>query len=82
MKKISKTDLVLRFMKEHGSITQMQAYSDCRFATRLGSIIYNLREQGYVIETEMCKGGDAISNYAKYILIETPQNAKVKQRNG
>ena len=66
----TKTSEVLGYLKEHGSITSMEAIE--RFgATRLSSIIFNLRHRGYEIET-VTKGtvdryGHAV-NYAKYVL--------------
>ena len=44
-------DDVLEHLKEHGSITSMEAISNYG-ATRLSDIIFRLRKRGYIISTE------------------------------
>ena len=65
----NQTTEILKHLKKHRSITSIDAI-ELYGATRLASIIYNLRQRGYMIETKMCVGktryGDAV-NYAKYI---------------
>lgn len=44
---------ILRYMQEHGSITQREAYKlGCM---RLGARIYEMRTDGYIIKTEFMK---------------------------
>ena len=67
---MNKTTAVLDHMREHGSITQMEA-TELFGATRLGAIVFNLRRKGHDIETVTMgttdKYGHA-ANYAKYVL--------------
>ena len=63
---------VLNYIREHGSITVLQAFSDLKI-TQLGTRIYNLRAQGYDIETTDEKYKNAQGQtirWAKYILHE------------
>lgn len=66
----TKTGEILRHMKENGSITSVEAIS--RYgATRLSSIIFNLRKAGHDIETVRMNTTDRYGhnvNYAKYVL--------------
>jgi len=77
---MNKTIAVLNHLRENGSITSMEAIE--RFgATRLSSIIFNLRHRGYEIET-VTKGtvdryGHAV-NYAKYVLHQEEKPAPLK----
>lgn len=65
-----KTTKIIEYMKEHGSITPMDALNKFH-VFRLASIIYNLREHhGYDIATMMEEGKDADGNkveYARYV---------------
>jgi hypothetical protein len=61
-KKITKTSLVLKHLKEHGKITSMEAIVKWK-ATRLAAIILNLRKN-YSIDTEMVPFDGA--RYARY----------------
>lgn len=65
---MNKTTAVLDHMKEHGSITQMEAI-ELFGATRLSAIIFNLRRRGHEIETVTMgmtdRYGHAV-NYARY----------------
>ena len=67
----NKTSKIIEYMKEHGSITPMDALQKFH-VFRLASIIYNLREHYlYPIETVMEEGKDAEENtvtYARYFL--------------
>ena len=69
-KKITKKQMVLDHLKNHGSITSMEAI-DNYGATRLSAIIFNLRKEGYSIDTLDIKGVDRYGNsvvYGKYVL--------------
>lgn len=48
--KINKTTEVLKHLKEHGSITSLEAFNLYE-ATRLSAIIFNLKKKGYDIIT-------------------------------
>lgn len=70
-KKKNKTQVVLEHLKEHGTITSLEAI-DKYGATRLSDIIYRLRKQGINIETINIPFTDRYgtkSKYGKYILI-------------
>lgn len=67
-----KTSEVLRHLKEHGSITSMEAWK-LFGATRLSAIIFNLRRRGHVIDTTSEAGIDKYGhavNYARYVYHE------------
>jgi hypothetical protein len=69
-KRINKTQLVLDHLEKYGTITSLEAI-ELYSATRLSSIIYNLRKRGHDIVTEKIPFTDkygAKSNYGKYIL--------------
>ena len=61
--KPSKTLYVLNHLKEHGKITSWEAIQLYK-ATRLSGIIFTLKQQGYVIDTD----GGTGRNFATYIL--------------
>lgn len=69
-KKITKTSMVLDHLKKHGTITSMEAIENYG-ATRLSAIIFNLRKQGYNIDTIDVKSVDRYGNsvvYGKYVM--------------
>ena len=74
---MNKTIAVLQHMREHEGITQLEA-TELYGATRLSSIVFNLRKRGHDIETVTMgttdRYGHAI-NYAKYVLRESKQDA-------
>ena len=61
-KKVTKTASVLKHLKEHGSLTSLEAIHRWT-ATRLSGIIFNLRKK-HTIETEMIPFDGA--RYARY----------------
>ena len=67
---MTQTERVIKHLKEHGSITPLEAIKEYGI-TRLGARIRDLRDLGYDIETqtETSKNrfGDKTS-YAKYVL--------------
>lgn len=64
MKK-NKTTEVLKHMKQHKYITSEKAFE--KFGvTRLGSIIFNLREHGYLIDTVMVESVDRYGNKIEF----------------
>lgn len=74
MSKITATADILKYMREHGYITAKIAYD--RFGVeRLASIIFNLRQRGYVIDSVMVTGTTRYDErvvYARYFLREEP----------
>lgn len=70
-KKTNKTIKVIEHLKNHGSITSLEAI-DMYGATRLSAIIFRLRGQGYNIETHSMPFIDRYGNsavYGKYVLV-------------
>lgn len=69
-KRLTQYDRILAYLKEHGSITSLQAIR-LFGATRLSAVIFNLRKDGYIIVDEFItrknRYGDKVS-FAKYIL--------------
>ena len=68
MKKINKSHEVLKHLKRYGQIDTWTAIEKFR-ATRLSSIIYNLRRKGYDIESKW-KDTSNGARFVKYILIK------------
>lgn len=70
--KSTQCDKVLQYMRQFGSITQLEALSDIG-CMRLASRISDLRQQGYAIGRRMKTGknryGDSVS-FAEYYLEE------------
>lgn len=63
---------VLNYIREHGSITSMQAFTDLKI-TRLSARIFNLRAQGHNIEnvSHTYKNGQGtFTTYTEYVLRE------------
>ena len=64
-----KTKKVLEYLQSNGSITTMDAFIKFK-ATRLSSIIFNLKKYGYVInsinETSCSENGET-SHYVRYV---------------
>lgn len=65
-------DRVLAHLREHGSITSLEAIKEYG-ATRLSAIIFELRAEGYDIDTDFetskNRYGDKVT-YARYVLRE------------
>lgn len=70
--KSTQCEKVLAYMRQFGSITQLEALSDLG-CMRLASRISDLRQQGYAIGRRIRTGknryGDSVS-FAEYYLIE------------
>lgn len=67
---MSKTKLVLDWMKAHAGISSMDAFEHLGL-TRLAAVIFELRKKGYDIETVIVDGKDRYGNrtrYARYYL--------------
>lgn len=65
MQRMSQNEIVLRFMKENGYITSMQAFGEG--ITRLASRIHELRKLGYNIQSVTCT---VRSRYGKNVRFE------------
>lgn len=68
--RVTKTAQILEHLKNYGTITSWQAIQEYG-ATRLSAIIFNLRKDGYDIntKTELTKDRNGnVCQYAKYIL--------------
>lgn len=67
---MNKHKAVLEWLKAGSSISSIEAVENFG-ATRLSAIIFNLKKQGYNIETVMCDGTDRFGNpvrFARYYL--------------
>ena len=65
MKKSQRTE-VLRYMKSHkGGITDAKA-NELFGVQRMGSVIYDLRQQGVIIETVMVERTNRYGNYQRF----------------
>ena len=76
MKKPTQCERIVQYMKDFGSITTLQAFTDLG-CTRLASRVNDLRNQGYDIKSEFVSGKnryDETVSYKKYYLGGT-QNA-------
>lgn len=71
-KRLTQYDRVLKHLKDYGTITDLEAYSEYGIR-RLGAVIFNMRKDGYAIMTEYItkpnRYGDK-TTFAKYVLIE------------
>lgn len=64
MKKSQRSE-VLRYMKQHRCITANTAH-DLFGVNRIGTVISDLRDQGYLIETVMVDGTNKYGNSCRY----------------
>lgn len=72
MERTTQRSEVLKYLKEHETITSLEAI-EYFGATRLADIIYNLRKRGHLIETIDCAGKNWYGGYcvyAKYKYVE------------
>ncbi|MBE7032924.1 MAG: hypothetical protein E7406_01705 [Ruminococcaceae bacterium] len=72
MKKPTQCERIIQYMKDFGSITTLQAFTDLG-CTRLASRVNDLRNQGYDIKSEFVSGKnryDETVSYKKYYLGE------------
>lgn len=67
---MTQTEKILRHLRKYGSITSWEAITEYRI-TRLGAIIFELRKDGYIIDSTLVvarnKDGEPIK-YARYTL--------------
>lgn len=64
----TKTNAIVRFMIERGSITTIEGFTEL-YAYRIGAGIKALRNMGYIIETTMVKVPGRKHPIAKYTLV-------------
>lgn len=62
---MNKTKLILRWMQQGRGITSSIAFEQFG-TTRLSGIIYNLKQKGFDINTEMVNGKDRYGNPVRY----------------
>ena len=72
MSKATQNTKVLNYMRQHGSITSLEAFADLSI-TRLSGRIYDLKQDGHIIKSSMeehiNKAGEK-TRYARYSLVE------------
>lgn len=64
-RRTSQKNRVLQYLKAHGSITSMDAIN-CFGATRLSAVIFDLRRDGWNIETEFEEGRSRFGDKTRY----------------
>lgn len=67
----SQREIVLKHLTNYNTITSMEAFNHYGI-TRLSSIIFNLRNEGYGIKSKICYGTNCQGNdchWAEYMLI-------------
>ena len=62
--------IILKHLKQHRHITSWEAITKYHI-TRLSARIYNLREQGYVINSVYERSEETGNNYVRYFLIRS-----------
>lgn len=68
--KVSKKQLILDYLRKHGSITPDEARIYCRKCERLAARISELRADGHNITTDNKRADGTVVNYAIYRLEE------------
>lgn len=68
--KLSQKELILDYLRRHGSITADEAQAHCKRCHRLAARIADLRADGYNIITDNKRSDGTIVNYAIYRLKE------------
>ena len=69
MEKMTKTKAVLDHLREHGSITSMEAF-ELYGATRLSAIVFQLRRKGHPIVSKDERGPDRYGHmvtFSRYV---------------
>lgn len=73
---MSQCDKIVDYMKEHDGITQRDAI--IAFGCyRLAARIFDLREKGYIIESEREHTDGYFDNHVRYRLVKDPFETKV-----
>lgn len=71
----SQNEAVVQYMKENGGISSMDAFNNLG-VTRLSARIYDLKQHGYVIDSEYYMGRNRYGNptrYARYRIVKYPE---------
>ena len=71
----SQKQLILEYLRKHGSITADEAQSYCKRCHRLAARIAELRADGHNIITDTKDSDGNTVNYAIYRLIKEEKNA-------
>ena len=71
----SQKQLVLEYLRKHGSITADEAQNHCKRCHRLAARIAELRADGHNIVTDTKDADGNTVNYAIYRLIKEEKNA-------
>ena len=69
---MKQTERILQYMRDFGSITQLEAIRDIS-CMRLGARIFDLKREGYTIKKEMETSKNRYgedTSYARYRLVE------------
>lgn len=69
---MTQNERVLKYMRDFGSITQLEAMQDLG-CMRLGARVYDLKREGYAIKKEMETSKNRYgedTSYARYRLVE------------
>lgn len=61
----SQCDRIIEYMREYGQISTYTAFKKLGI-TRLSGRIYDLRQQGYRIESDMARGKDRYGNEVRW----------------
>ncbi|MBO7714383.1 MAG: hypothetical protein J6S85_12480 [Methanobrevibacter sp.] len=69
---------VLNHLKKYRSITSWEAITLYK-ATRLSAIIFTLKERGYEFKTIREENEETGTHYARYFLVGSPHNSKIKK---
>lgn len=72
MKRVTQKDIVLKHLKDYGSISSWEGFTDYGI-TRLSAIIYNLRSEGFNVVSEIVHTKNRYGNptrYSKYSLLD------------
>ena len=72
--KLSKKELILAYLRKHGTITPDEARIHCRKCERLAARISELRAEGHNIITETTDGHGNKVSYAIYRLVREDKN--------
>lgn len=75
---MTKKQKVLEHLQRYGTITSWEAIQEYG-ATRLSGIIFDLRQEGYVIKTHDSQGVDCYgnkNNYATYEFVSNKQDER------
>ena len=62
---MTQKEQIVAYLEEHGSITPLEAEKNLG-CMRLASRIWDLREEGYVIEKRLVKGINRLGKLAQY----------------